>query len=422
MSRSGPENLFTKNREKLSEIMEEGSMAVVFSNQRMPRNGDQYFPFRQQSDFYYLTGIREPESILLLTPSGSWLFITQPSEQTALWEGAQPTAEEAAAISGISQVQWLKDFNRILEKEAASSKNLYLNLPEKLAGGLIKSSDEAFMEQFRSTFPFHEIQSLKPLMKSLRLSKEPEEIAAIQKAIDITGQALKRVLGMVKPGIPEKSIEAEITRELILNQAEGFAFDPIIASGKNATTLHYSQNNDICRDGELLLMDFGAEYQCYAADITRTIPVNGRFSPRQKACYQAVLDVMDKTMKHIHPGMSLYELNQQVQEELTAKHIELGLYTEKEHKNADQPLWKKYFPHGVSHFMGLDVHDLGDKHTLLEKGMVITWEPGLYIPEEGIGIRIEDDILVDEHPVNLSASIPKSPDEIETLMQKTDTP
>jgi Xaa-Pro aminopeptidase len=388
----------------------------------MPRNGDQYYPFRQQSDFFYLTGIREPESIVLISPSGSWLFLRQPSEQKALWEGAQPTAEEAAAISGITQVGWLKDFNRILEKEAASVKKLYLNLPEKLAGGLIKSRDEAFLEQFRSTFPFHETQSLKPLMKRLRLSKEPEEIAAIQRAVDITGKALKQVLGLVQPGTPEKTIEAEITRELIINQAEGFAFDPIIASGKNATTLHYSQNNDTCRDGELLLMDFGAEYQCYAADITRTIPVSGHFSSRQKACYQAVLDVMDKTMKQIRPGMSLYELNHNVQEELTRKHIELGLYTENELRNADQPPWKKYFPHGVSHFMGLDVHDPGDKHTILEKGMVITWEPGLYIPEEGIGIRIEDDILVDDHPVNLSASIPKSPEEIETIMQKTDTP
>jgi Xaa-Pro aminopeptidase len=421
MEISGSENLFTKNREKLSQIMEEGSMAVVFSNQRMPRNGDQYYPFRQQSDFYYLTGIREPEGIVLIAPSGSWLFLREPSEQTALWEGAQPTEEEAAAISGITRVQWLKDFNKILEKEAASSKKLYLNLPEKLAGGLIKSRDEAFLEQFRSTYPFHQIQSLKPLIKRLRLSKEPEEIAAIQKAIDITGKAFSRVLGKVKPGIPEKSIEAEIIHELIINQAEGFAFDPIVASGKNATTLHYSQNKDTCREGELLLMDFGAEYQYYAADITRTIPVNGRFSSRQKDCYQAVLDVMNQTMKQIRPGMSLYELNLQVQEELAAKHIELGLYTENELRNADSPLWKKYFPHGVSHFMGLDVHDPGDKHTILEKGMVISWEPGLYIPEEGIGIRIEDDILVDDHPVNLSASIPRSPEEIETLMQNTHT-
>jgi len=418
MDMRGSESLFTKNREKLTEMMEEGSMAVVFSGQRMPRNGDQYFPFRQQSDFYYLTGIREPESILLVTPADSWLFIPQPSQQTALWEGAQPTAEDAAAISGISSVRWLENFNSILENEAASLKKVYLNLPEKLSRGLIKFRDEAFLEQFRATFPFHSIQSLRPLMKKLRLNKEPEEIEAIQKAIEITGQALKLVLGKIKPGISEKTIEAEITRELIMKKTEGFAFDPIIASGKNATTLHYSHNSDTCRDGELLLMDFGAEYQYYAADITRTVPVNGRFSTRQKACYQAVLDVMEKTIRHIRPGTTLYELNQKVQEELTAKHIALGLYSEEELQKADYPLWKKYFPHGVAHFMGLDVHDVGDKDTTLEKGMVITWEPGLYIPEEGIGIRIEDDILVDDHPVNLSASIPRSPEEIESLMQK----
>jgi len=418
----GSESLFTKNREKLTGMMEENSMAVVFSSQRMPRNGDQYFPFRQQSDFYYLTGIRQPESILLVSPSGSWLFIRRPSEQTALWEGAQPTAEDAAAISGISNVRWLEDFNRILEKEASANSPLYLNLPEKLTGGLIKSRDEAFLEQFRSSFPFHRIKSLRPIMTKLRLNKEPEEITAIQKAIDITAQALRQALAIVKPGIPEKTIEAEIIRTLIMNRAEGFAFDPILASGKNATTLHYSNNSDTCRDGELLLMDFGAEYQYYAADITRTIPVNGRFSTRQKACYQAVVDVMEKTMKQIKPGQTLYELNQTVREELTAKHIALGLYSEEELKNADYPLWKKYFPHGVSHFMGLDVHDVGDKHTTLEKGMVITWEPGLYIPEEGIGIRIEDDILVDDNPVNLSASLPRSPDEIENLMHKGGNP
>jgi Xaa-Pro aminopeptidase len=421
MGQEGSTNLFVRNRTKLAALLDDDALCVVFSNQKMPRNGDQFYSFRQNSDFYYLTGIEEEESILLLDQNQALLFIPETSEQKALWEGPRLTREKAETISGIGQIERLEAFEKTLEKRVTGKKCMYLNLPLKIATTGIKSRDELFLDKFRAQYPFHGVRSLKPALSKLRLIKEPTELKAIRKAISITEQAFLRVLSILEPGMPEKTVEAEITRELIRNRAQGFAFEPIIASGKNATVLHYTNNSDTCRANELLLMDFGAEYNNYAADISRTLPVNGQFSRRQKACYQAVLDVMEKAMEEIKPGVTIESLNKSIVKALTEKHLELGLYKERDLQDNGDQQWKKYFPHGVSHFMGLDVHDTGDKKTPLEKGMVISWEPGLYIPEEHIGIRIEDDILVDDKPVNLSSSIPKDPEHLESLMQQSKT-
>ena len=411
------QHLFERNRMKLAAELGEQELVVIFSAQRMPRNGDQYFPFRQDSDFFYLTGIEQPESILVMNSSEAFLFITQPSDRTALWEGEQLDAEKAGHIAAIENIRWLEDFEKVMDKLLQFHQTLFFNLPDKISSGRPRSRDAIYWEEFMKTHPFHHIRSLKPLMKKLRLKKEPEELEHIRRAIDITHEAFNRVLTTLQPGMGEKTLEAEITYQLMISGAQGFAFDPIMASGKNATTLHYTDNSDICQNEDLLLMDFGAEYQNYAADITRTIPVSGRYTPRQKACYLAVLEVMNELMHEIQPGTTIAQLHQQVVEALTKKHRQLGLYSAQDVKK-DENLWKRYFPHGVSHFMGLDVHDCGDKNTPLEKGMVLSWEPGLYIPEEGIGIRIEDDILVDDKPVNLSAGIPKDPEQIESLMQE----
>jgi len=420
MEPTSHQNLFERNRAKLTVEMGKEELVVMFSGQRMPRNGDQYYPFRQDSDFFYLTGIEQPDSILVLNKSNTFLFITEPSGQVALWEGQQLDAEKARGISGIENIRWPGEFEKIMEKLLQSHHTLCFNLPEKIPSGKPPSRDALYLEEFTKTHPFHRIRSLRPRMKKLRLKKEPEELEHIRGAIGITHQAFNRVLQILKPGIKEKTIEAEITHQLIISGARGFAFDPIMASGNNATTLHYTANSAVCQNEDLLLMDFGAEYRNYAADITRTIPVSGKYTPRQKQCYRAVLEVMNELMDEIKPGTTIAQLQQQVAASLSQKHQQLGLYSTKDIKK-DENLWKKYFPHGVSHFMGLDVHDYGDKNTVLEKGMVISWEPGLYIPEEDIGIRIEDDILVDDQPVNLSGGIPKDPGQIESLMQEKAT-
>ncbi len=417
MLAKGEKHLFAKNRSRLAGEIQENELVVVFSARRMPRNGDQFFPYRQDSNFFHLTGIEQPGSILLLKSTEAVLFITEPSHHTSLWEGSQLSAEEAARRSGIEAIRWVDDFEQTMGRFLARCDTVYFNVPEKMTAGGIRTKDADYLGEFRATYPFHRTRSLKPLMEKLRLRKEPEELEYIREAIRITGGAFKRVLSNLQPGQTEKVTEAEITHELISQGARGFAFDPIVAAGANATTLHYTSNLDTCRDNELLLMDFGAEYMNYAADITRTVPVNGRFTQRQRACYQAVLDVMQEHIDQVRPGTTIGTLNRIVAGALKEKHHELGLYTAQDLEE-DPRIWKRYFPHGVSHFMGLDVHDAGGKDTVLEKGMVISWEPGIYIPEENIGIRIEDDILVDDGPINLSENIPKDPGVIESLMQQ----
>ena len=413
MTQPLPAALFNKNRAKLQNKLTKKSLAIFFSNHKMPKNGDVFYPYRQNSDLIYLTGINQPETILILGPDIEILFIKKPDEMHMLWEGDLLDKEQATNISGIEKICWEDQFISVIDKALKEKKHIYFNTGQKLNQSEIETKDEIFLSRFRQEYPFHSTRSVRPLMEELRLHKEHEETDQIRKGIEVTHKAFDSILQALKPGVNEKTLEAILRYEFLMQGSEGPAYDPIIASGKNACVLHYTKNNSACPDGGLLLMDIGAEINNYASDISRTVPVNGKFTKRQKECYQAVLDVMEKTINIIRPGIRLAELNKKTKEWLIEKHLELGLYKKSELEQED--LAKKYFPHGVSHFIGLDVHDCGNKNTILKEGMVISCEPGLYIPEENIGIRIEDDILVGEPSVNLSEKIPKNADEIERL-------
>jgi Xaa-Pro aminopeptidase len=419
--------MFVANRKKLIKKLQDNSLSIIHSNDQMPRNGDQYFSFRQSSDLFYLTGIDQEKSILTLCPNHpdknlrEILFIIESNEKIAVWEGHKYTKEEAQKTSGIKTIKYISEFESAFREMAVNAESIYLNLNEnpKFKTEVI-SADQRFIQTLENEFPAHEVERLAPLMKSLRLKKEPEEIELMQKACDITELAFQRILKFIKPEVTEYQIEAEITHEFLWNRASGHAYAPIIASGKNACILHYIENNKICANGDLVLMDFGAEYANYSADCTRTVPVNGKFTPRQKECYEAVLGVMKKAISWLTPGITINKINERVEKMLQEEHIKLGLYSQKDvdNQNTENPLVKKYYPHGTSHFIGLDVHDVGDRTTVLEEGMILTVEPGIYIPEENIGIRIENDIVVGLKPLDLMKNIPKEVDEIEKLMLK----
>lgn len=418
-------SLFIKNRKKLVKNLQANSLAILFSSDQMPRNGDQYFSFRQNSDLFYLTGIDQEKSILILCPNHynknlrEILFIIESNEKIAVWEGHKYTKEEARKTSGISTIKYISEFESIFREIVLDVENIYLNINEnpKFKTDIL-SADQRFVGTLGKEFPAHKIERLAPIMKKLRLIKEPEEIELMKEACAITNKAFKKVLKFVKPNVTEYQVEAEIIHEFLWNRATDHAYPPIIASGKSACVLHYIENNKICKDGDLLLMDFGAEYANYAADCTRTIPVNGKFTNRQKDCYNAVLRVMKKATNYITPGATINNINDRVEKIIQEEHIRLGLYTQEDvnNQNPEKPLVKKYYPHGTSHFIGLDVHDVGDRTTILEEGMILTCEPGIYIPEENIGIRIENDIVVGVKPIDLMADIPREVDEIEKLM------
>lgn len=421
-------SLFEKNRKKIIKNLHSNSLAIVHSNDQMPRNGDQYHPFHQNSDLFYLTGIDQEKTILTLCPNHpnkdlrEILFIIESNETIAVWEGHKYTKEETIKTSGIKTIKYLNEFESTFRELAINTENIYLNLNEnpKFKPD-VASADQRFINTLKKDFPAHELKRLAPIMKQLRLRKEPEEIELMQEACDITNKAFLRILKFVKPNVKEYEVEAEITHEFLWNKANGHAYAPIIASGKNACVLHYIENNKNCKDGDLLLMDFGAEYANYAADCTRTIPVNGKFTPRQKECYEAVLRIMKKATSWLTPGTTINKINERVEKLCQEEHIKLGLYTQEDVNNQDpkKPLLKKYFPHGTCHFIGLDVHDVGDRTSILEEGMILTCEPGIYIPEENIGIRIENDIVVGLTPKDLMKDIPREVEEIEQLMIKT---
>lgn len=417
--------LFERNRKKLIKCLQSNSVAVFHSNDQMPRNGDQYFNFKQNSDIFYLTGIDQEKTILTLCPNHpnkalrEILFIIESNEKIAVWDGHKYTKKEAQKTSGIENIKYISEFESTFRELAIKTENIYLNLNEnpKFTPDVI-SADQRFMDFLKKEYPAHEYERLAPLMKNLRQKKEPEEIELMKKACDITKKGFERILKFVKPNVTEYQIEAELTHEFLWNRATGHAYQPVIASGKNACILHYIENNKVCKDGDLLLMDFGAEYANYAADCTRTIPVNGKFTDRQKECYEAVLRVMKKAITWLTPGTTINRINERVENLIQEEHIKLGLYTQEDvdKQNPEKPLVKKYYPHGTCHFIGLDVHDVGERTSVLENGMVLTCEPGIYIPEENIGIRIENDIIVGLKPIDLMADIPIEVDEIEKLM------
>jgi Xaa-Pro aminopeptidase len=418
---------FVKNRKKLASRLSAKSVAIVNSNDELTRNGDQDFQYRQSSDLFYLTGLIQEKCILTLCPDHpekkmrEVIFTIKPNEQLETWTGHKYTKEEVIEISGVKTVKWLEDFEMTLRDMVLSSENIYINLNEytKYQTDVAYISNRSALK-IREMYPAHNLKRLAPLITKQRLIKEPEELRVLGIACDITNTAFRKVLSFTKPGVMEFEVEAEITYEFLKNGAQGHAYQPIVASGDNALVLHYIENSMECKDGDLMLLDIGAEYSNYAADCSRTIPVNGKFTERQKQCYEAVLRVQKEAIKLYVPGNTIDIINKAVWKMMEKEMIGLGLFTKEEVKNQnpDQPLYSQYLMHGVAHFIGLDVHDVGGKYEKFETGMVLTCEPGIYIKEERIGIRIENDIVVGDTPVDLMAEIPREVDEIEELMKR----
>jgi Xaa-Pro aminopeptidase len=421
-------DLFVQNRKRFVEQLKPNSIAVFNSNDIMPTSADGTHTFIQQTDLFYLSGIDQEESTLVVCPDAKEdkhqeiLFLKETNEQIALWEGQKYTKDQATAVSGIKTVYWNHEFNTIFRALVFQSENIYLNTNEHLrADDSVETRDRRFLHWCRNAFPLHDYRRLAPIMHDLRTVKSPLEVDLIKTACNITDKAFRRLLGFIEPGVWEFEIEAEICHEFLRNRSRGPAFQTIIASGVDSCTLHYVKNDKQCREGDLVLMDFGAEYANYAGDVTRTVPVNGRFSKRQKEVYNAVLNVHKAAIRMLTPDKTLDEYTREVGKVMETELIGLGLLDAGEVKkqSKDQPLYKKYFPHGTSHHLGLDVHDYGDKYRKFEPGMVLTCEPGIYIKEEAIGVRIENNILITEdEPVDLTVGIPREADEIEDLMNQ----
>jgi Xaa-Pro aminopeptidase len=416
--------LFVRNRRKLAGKLEKGSLAVIHSNDRMVRSGDQYYPYRQSPDLFYLSGIEQETTALLICPGQGEkkreiLFILKPDARLETWEGRKLDLEEARRISGIKTVLWMDDFKAVLRELVLQSTYIYCNILEmEKFKPEYPLRDERMMSELKKDYPSHEYKRLAPLMAGLRSVKEPEELELIREAVAITKAGFQRILGTINPGVHEYEVEADLTHEFI-RRGGGHAFPPIVASGRNACMLHYIKNDQVCRDGDLLLMDFGAEYANYAADCSRTIPISGKFTARQRKLYEACLRVFRGARGLMVPGATIEKINREVGKMWEEEHIRLGLYSAAEVKKQpeDEPLYRKYFTHGTAHFMGLDVHDVGSKKEKLKPGMVLTCEPGIYLPEEGTGIRIENDILVTaDGNEDLMGDFPIEPGEIERLM------
>ena len=423
-----PARLFIKNRFKLSSNLEPKSAAILFGADEMPRNGDQFFPFRQNSDLFYLTGIQQEKTALILTPGHrdhkmqEILVILKPSPELEIWNGHKLSISEAKEISGIKHVIYEESVDSTLSDILSGVENIYLNKPE-LPKFLpdVASRDERLGKQIMEKFPYHNYKRLAPLLRDLRSVKEPMEADLISEAIKITHKGFQRVLSKIIPGMNEKEIEAILNYEFLLKGASGFAFPPIVASGKNACFLHYTDNNRLMEDGELLLMDFGAEYKNYAADISRTIPVNGKFSDRQAELYDGLLEIFYRAKEMMKPGVRMEEVHNHVCEMMKTFHTGVGLYSKEdlERAESEKSLWFKYYMHGTGHSLGLDVHDYYDKNAVFAPGMVFTCEPGIYIQDENTGIRLENDILITENGnEDLAKDIPIERKEIENLMKK----
>lgn len=423
-----PKELYQRNRSKFSSKLAKKSVAIFNSNDIMPTNADGTMRFRQNNDLFYLTGIDQEETILLLAPDcpnpamREVLFLRETSELIAIWEGHKYTKEEAEAASGIKNIQWLANFDQVLNTVVTLSERIYLNTNEHLrAGVVVETRDARFIKACKEKYPLHAYDRSAPVMHELRGVKEQEEIEQLQIACDITEKGFRRVLSFVKPGVTEYEIEAEYLHEFVRNRSKGFAYEPIIASGASACVLHYIENSKACMDGELLLMDVAAEYGNYNADMTRTIPVNGRFTPRQRAVYDAVLRVKRAAMNLLRPGINIQDYHKEVGLIMQSELVGLGLISQTVIKNQDPnwPAFKKYFMHGTSHHLGLDVHDVGTMHNPITQGMVFTVEPGIYIPEEGFGIRLENNVVIQENSVfDLMRNIPIEAEEIEELMNR----
>lgn len=419
--------LFVKNRKKFIAQMKSDSIAFFNSNDIYPISADSTLPFAQHRDIFYLTGVDQEESVLFLYPNAKKkeyreiLFVRETNAHIAIWEGAKLTQEEGTKTSGISTVLWLTDMEAVLEELMLDVKNVYVNINGHYRANVeTETREDRFIKMIKQKYADKNIEESNPILQRLRSIKEIEEIALIQKACNITEKGFRRLLSFVKPGVWEYEIEAELIHEFMRNRSKGFAYTPIVASGNNANVLHYIENNKQCKSGELILMDVAAEYANYSSDLTRTIPVSGRFTKRQKEVYNTVNKIKNAATEMLVSGVFIKDYHAEVGKMMTSELIDLKLIDSSDVKNEDPewPAYKKYFMHGTSHHMGLDTHDYGLLTDSLEANMVLTVEPGIYIPEEGFGIRLEDDVVVQQSgaPFNLMKNIPIEAEEIEDLM------
>jgi len=417
---------FVRNRAHLAAKMKPNSVLIVHANDIMPTNADGTLPWRQNNDLFYLTGVDQEETVIVIYPDAhveadrEILFVRETSELIAVWEGEKLTKERAIEVSGIKNIQWVDSFAAALHRLVPQVENIYLHSNEHIrASTIVETRNRRFITEVQDRYPLHNLERAAPLLQGLRIIKDQEEIKFLQKAIDITEAGFRRVLKFLKPGVGEWEVEAEYLHEFVRNKSRGFSYIPIIGSGKNACVLHYVENHDLCEDGEMVLMDVAAEYGNWNADMTRTLPVNGKFTPRQRDVYNAVLRVLRGSNEILRPGIQLLDYQKKVIEIMEKELIGLGLIDAAEAAKQDdtKPLVKKYFMHGCSHHLGLDVHDVHPPNRAVEVGMVFTIEPGIYIREENLGIRLEDDIVIGEtENINLFKNIPIEVDEIEALM------
>ena len=419
--------LFLQNRQRLAKLMAPNALAVLNANDVLPTNADGTLPMQPNADLFYLSGIEQEETVLVLFPSAAEeknreiLFIREPNEHLKIWEGYKHTKEDARKISAVKNIQWLSEFPVMFRSLMCEAESAYLNSNEyKRANVEVETRDTRFIHQCRKDFPLHTYRRLAPLLHQLRVVKTDLELELLKEAVDITAKGFRRTLRFVKPGVTENEVEAELSREFIRRRGK-FAYTPIIATGKNNCVLHYLRNDQVCRKGQLLLMDAASSYANYNADLTRTIPVSGKFTRRQKKVYNAVLRVLQTSIAEATVGKLHKDWTRQSQTHMNEELLQLGLLkpSQVKQQNPDKPACRKYFMHGLGHPLGLDVHDVGDANVPFAPGTVLTVEPGIYLPDEDFGIRLEDDIVVTESgPVNLMAKIPIEADEIESIMNR----
>ncbi|MFS4418496.1 aminopeptidase P family protein [Maribacter sp. 2307ULW6-5] len=422
-----PNSLFIKNRKKFTAQMKPKSIAVFNSNDIYPIGADSTLPFEQDRDLFYLSGADQEETILLLFPDAldpkhrEVLFVRETNDHIAVWEGAKLSKEEATQTSGIQTIYWLTEFKKVFFDLMTEAEVIYFNTNEHYRQAVeTQTREDRFIEKCKKDFPAHQWAKSNPILQEIRGIKEPEELELMQRACNITEKGFRRLLSFIRPGVWEHEIEAELLHEFVRNRSKGFAYQPIIAAGNNANVLHYVENNQECRDGDLILMDVAAEYANYSSDLTRTVPVNGRFTKRQRQVYEAVLRVKNEATAMLVPGTLWAEYHKECGKLMTSELLGLGLLdkADVQHQDPDWPAYKKYFMHGTSHHIGLNTHDYGALKTPMKANMVFTVEPGIYIPAEGMGVRLEDDVVIQETgaPYNLMKNIPIEVDEIEGLM------
>lgn len=419
--------IFIENRKRFIAKMEKNSIAIFNSNDEIPTNGDALYPFKQNSDLYWLTGIRQEDTMLILFPDNpdkkyrEVLVLVRPNELKEKWDGKRHRSHEAKALTGIETIIWLDVLDGLLQPMIHLADNIYLNTNENdRKANLLAVRDYRFAAEMKSRYPLHNYKRSARIMRDLRAIKSPLEVQVIQQAIDITEKTFRRLLKFIKPGVWEHEIEAEIYHEFMMNRSAGPAYGSIIASGDRARTLHYVANNQQCKNGELILMDFGAEFGGYNADLTRTVPVNGKFTKRQKEVYNACLHLHDHAKSLLKPGMTIVKYHDLVGDEATKTFLKIGLISKQDVKNEspDNRAYRKYLYHGISHHLGIDVHDLGTKTEPIKAGMVFTVEPGIYIEEEQMGVRIENNIWITANGnKDLFKNIPIKAEDIERLMK-----